>query len=99
MKRISPEKRDPRTREVLFQSVKKVLNVCQKQRCFEALRRLSRAWPVYSTLIVEYEELLDSLKSLRTTGRMELALEAPNTKELKSLSALIYRMEKGLNRP
>jgi hypothetical protein len=98
MKRKPSGKKEPFDHEVLFESVKKVLKISQNQRCFEALRRLLRAWPVYSALIVEYEELLDSLKSLRTTERMELAPEAPNTQELKSLNALIYRMERSFNR-
>jgi hypothetical protein len=77
----------------LLLSVKNFLNICQYRRCFAALRHLLRPWPVNSTLAIECEELLYSLRMVRAVAREKLAPEELTSDELKALSGLISRIE------
>ncbi len=64
MKRETDVHKSPAVREG-DSLIRKFLRACQNRRCTEAFRHLLRAWPVYSTMTLEYEELQDSLKMAR----------------------------------
>ena len=83
-------------KENLYQCVKEFLRNCQYRRCFTALRHLLRPWPVNSTLVFEWEELLHSLRMVRVAAQEKLAPEKMTWDELKALSGLISRIERRL---
>lgn len=96
MKQKPAVKKAPPGRKDLSQCVQTFLSICQKRRCFDALRHLLRTWPVCTTLNGEYEELLNSLRMVQANARRDFSAKELTANELNDLSALISRVERRL---
>ncbi len=89
--------RAPAGRERVPRSVREFLRASQNRRCNAALRHLLRAWPVYSSLSLEYEELLDSLRMARTRLRLKPGRRKQDPGDLKTLCSMIAWTEERLD--